>query len=240
MADVDDRMLERVRKLLARAEHPSTPLAEAEACSEKAAELMSRHLIDEAMLDAERLVRSAPVVRAITVDAPYALAKAVLVDAVARAFRVCVAIGGELDSGGKRCTLVGFEADIAMTELLVTSLLLQASTAMIAQSRGRPDVKSFRRAFLFGYADMIGARLRRVRGESEEEAASATPGSAVVLASREVEVRSAFEAQFPRLRSLRATTTSGSGLAAGRVAGARADLSATQRRLRHDRRALGA
>ncbi|HMC69102.1 MAG TPA: DUF2786 domain-containing protein, partial [Mycobacteriales bacterium] len=87
MPDVDDRILERVRKLLARAEHPTTPAAEAEACSEKAATLMSRYVIDQAMLDAaggrSRGARPAPVVRRLVLDAPYTMAKAVLLDRVA-------------------------------------------------------------------------------------------------------------------------------------------------------------
>src|SRR3954468_23643320 len=45
MTEPDDRILDKVRKLLAKAEHPSTPPAEAEAMSEKAAELMARHAI---------------------------------------------------------------------------------------------------------------------------------------------------------------------------------------------------
>ena len=42
--------------------------------------------------------------------------------------------------------------------------------------------------------------------------------------------------EFPRLRSLRMTTSSGGGLSAGRVAGARADLSAAGRRVADGRR----
>src|SRR3954454_13937094 len=85
---VDDRVLERVRKLLARAEHPATPPAEAEACSEKAAALMSRYVIDQAMLDSSRSDDVAPVLRQLTVASPYTLAKAALLTAVARSFRV--------------------------------------------------------------------------------------------------------------------------------------------------------
>jgi hypothetical protein len=239
--DVDDRVLERVRKLLARAEHPTTPPAEAEACSVKAAALMSRYVIDRAMLDAAAPAKSTPVVRRITVDPPYAVPKAVLLDEVARAFRVCVAIGRVAEGDGRRCTLVGFPADVATTELLFTSLLLQASTAMTLAGRGRPDLKAFRRAFLIGYATAIGARLRAVQREAEADAGTAAPGAALGLADRSVQVRAAFAAEFPRLTTMRTTVSSGGGLVAGRAAGARADLTATRRSVdvSHRQRAIG-
>ncbi|HET6818714.1 MAG TPA: DUF2786 domain-containing protein [Mycobacteriales bacterium] len=239
MPDVDDRILERVRKLLARAEHPSTPSAEAEACSEKAAELMSRYVIDQAMLDAAAPDSAAPIVRRIVVDAPYTMAKAVLLDRVAKAFRVCVAIGAD-HGAGRRCTLVGFPADVAMTELLFTSLLLQATTAMLDSSAGHPRVKAFRRAFLMGYADMIGRRLSEVRRLTESEAAAEAPGTSLVLVDRSARVQKAFAEEFPHLRSLRATVSSGSGLTAGHAAGARADLGAARSRLGGGRGELSA
>jgi hypothetical protein len=228
MTDVDDRVLERVRKLLARAEHPATPPAEAEACSAKAAALMSRHLIDRAMVDAGRHDRAEPVVRRIIVEPPYVVGKVVLLNEVARAFGIPVAIGSGYQSSPRRCTLVGFDRDLAMVELLFTSLLLQASTAMRLASAGHPRVKAFRRSFLFGYASTIGARLKAVREETVREAATATPGTELVLVDRQTRVEAAFEREFPRLGRFRATMSSGSGFMAGKDAGVRADLSARQ------------
>jgi hypothetical protein len=228
VSEIDGRVLERVRKLLARAEHPATPVAEAEACSAKAAALMSRHVIDEALLDATRADRSAPVVREVVVEPPYAMAKAVLLSSVAAAFRSCVAIGGDRGSAGRRCTVVGFDGDLRATELLFTSLLLQASTAMLAASPADAGVRAFRRAFLLGYAATVGARLRDVRGDVEQEATTAAPGTAVVLADRHAQVQAAFSEQFPRLRTVRSTVSSASGVFAGQAAGLRADLSMSQ------------
>jgi hypothetical protein len=236
VSDIDTRVLERVRKLLARAEHPPTPPAEAETCSAKAAALMARHLIDEAMLEAGRPDAEEPLARVIEVESPYTLGKAVLLDQVARSFRVRGVIGG----GGGRCTMFGFPRDIASTELLFTSLLLQASTAMIAVSRGHPRVKAFRRAFLFGYAAEIGERLRAATDEVEQEATAAVPGAALMLLDRRARVDTAFAEQFPVLRPLRPTVSSGGGLTAGRAAGARADLSATRRRVERRRGEISA
>ena len=235
MTDVDDRVLERVRKLLSRAEHPATPPAEAEACSAKAAELMSRHLIDQALIDARRLDRDEPTVRHIVVEPPYVVGNVLLLNEVAKAFGIPVAISGGYYSSPRRCTLVGFTGDLAMVELLFTSLLLQASTAMRLASAGHPRVKAFRRSFLFGYASTIGARLAAVRQESVQAAKSTTPGTELVLVDRQARVEAAFEREFPRLGKFRATMSSGSGFMAGRKAGVQADLSARQTGLRNGR-----
>lgn len=46
----EDKILERVRLLLARAEHPNTPAPEAELCLAQAHKLMTKHAIDEALM----------------------------------------------------------------------------------------------------------------------------------------------------------------------------------------------
>jgi hypothetical protein len=240
VSDTDQRMLERVRKLLARAEHPTTPPAEAEACSAKAAELMARHLIDQAMLDPTQARTEHPLARTVDVESPYSMGKAVLLDEVARAFGVRVVFGADRRADGRRCTLFGFATDLAMAELLFTSLLLQASTAMRMASQGHPRVKAFRRAFLFGYAAEIGKRLRDATATAARDAADARPGTDLVLVDRRARVDAAFAEQFPALRSIRPRVSSGNGLMAGRAAGAEADLSAGRRRLDGNRGEISA
>ena len=225
MTELDGKILGRVRKLLAKAEHPATPPEEAQAFSAKASALMARYAIDHAMVEAETGVAAEPAVRQLTVEAPYALPRSVLLDRVARSHRVRLVIGPDAPGGGRLCTLVGFAVDLDAVELLFTSLLLQASTAMLHVSRATSRPKAFRRAFLLGYAETIGGRLAAAEAETKVEAESARPGAALVLADRSHQVDALLEREFPRLRSLRMTTSSGGGLAAGRDAGARADLS---------------
>jgi hypothetical protein len=230
MSELDQRVLDRVRKLLAKAEHPGTPVEEAQAFSAKASELMAAYAIDQALVEAALPSAATPIVREIEVDPPYAMPRAVLLDRVARAHRVRTVIGPDSagstgGSGRRRCTLVGFPVDLDVVEVLFTSLLLQASTAMLNASSDLYRPKAFRRAFLLGYADAIGARLATVRQETDAAADRGRPGAALVLADRDGLVDALFDREFPHLRRMRMTTTSGGGLSAGRAAGARADLS---------------
>ncbi|MGX1271488.1 DUF2786 domain-containing protein [Streptomyces phaeoluteigriseus] len=193
----DSRMLTRIRALLAKAEATGFP-EEAEALTTKAQELMARHSVDEALLDAAAPAPDAPGARRIGVEPPYEQAKAVLLDAVAGANH-CRAVWNEPFCFS---TVVGFEADLEVVELLYTSLLVQARTAMTKaeaaqRAGGRKRTKSFRQSFLAAYAHRVGTRLA---------AAAETPVSAdllPVLASREVAVTAATDRLFPRTTTTR-------------------------------------
>jgi hypothetical protein len=221
---IDAKVLARVRKLLAQAEHPTTSPEEAEAFSAKAAELMAKYVVDQSLLDAAAPDHTAPLARTIRVVAPYAMAKAVLLSAVAAGYGVRTVIGGEA-AGGRDCTAVGFALDLEATELLFTSLLLQAAAAMHRASQRQDRPRAFRRAFLLGYAGTVSERLRSIREQTVAGAASAgAGGAALVLADRAREVDTAVQQRFPRLRNVRTTVSDRDGLLAGRAAGADADL----------------
>ena len=82
-----DSMLERVRKLLAKAEDPACTPEEAAALNDKAAELIAKYGVDRALLAAS-MPESDPVGdRVVPVLAPYALDKTALLATVARAMR---------------------------------------------------------------------------------------------------------------------------------------------------------
>ncbi|MCN9241753.1 DUF2786 domain-containing protein [Streptomyces sp. RY43-2] len=190
----ESRMLTRIRALLAKAEATGYP-EEAEALSAKAQELMARHSIDEALLVARTHAKDAPGACRVGVDAPYESAKAVLLDAVATANR-CRAVWHEALGFS---TVVGFEADLEAVELLYTSLLVQATTAMTtaeaAQRKGgRKRTKTFRQSFLAAYAHRIGDRLRAA---AEGQAAGHEGELLPVLAARDVAVAQRTELLFP-------------------------------------------
>ena len=219
-----DRQLTRIRALLAKAEHPNTPPLEAEALSEKAAELMLRYSIDRALVDATTSTGGTPVARTVVVPAPYAMPKSMLLGTVASPYRVRVVVRRDLAGDGRECTLIGFAADLDLVDLLYTSLLLQAATAMRAGSAGVRRVRAFRHAFLIGYAEAIGHRIATRQADVEREVATPGTSTALVLADRRDTVERKVAELFPRLRTMRASVSDGFGRAVGQQAGLRADL----------------
>ncbi|GGJ46673.1 hypothetical protein GCM10010121_067520 [Streptomyces brasiliensis] len=191
------RMLTRIRALLAKAEATGYP-EEAEALSAKAQELMARHSIDEALLAAGAPAADAPGACRIGVEPPYEQAKAVLLDAVATANH-CRAVWNEPFAFS---TVVGFEADLEVVELLYTSLLVQATHAMskaeaAQRAGGRKRTKTFRQSFLAAYAHRVGDRL------ASAAETQVTQGLLPVLATREIAVTDRMERMFPRTTTTR-------------------------------------
>lgn len=220
---VDAGMLAKVRALLAKAESTTFP-EEAESLSAKAQELMTRHRIDAAVVGG---TGGGPGGRRIWIDDPYRAPKVSLLSAVARA-NGCRAV----EIGGLGCVhVVGFGPDLEVVELLHTSLLVQASSAMLAagsqvDARGRSRTRSFRRSFLLAYAWRIGTRLEEASAATASEADAERGGGLLpVLRRREEEVEAAMNDAFPDLRNRRtAAVTNAAGWGAGIAAADRADL----------------
>jgi hypothetical protein len=175
---VEERVLSRVRALLAKAES-TTFEPEAETFTAGAQALMARHSIDAAMLAAaERTSTSPPAARRIGIDRPYEGPKVLLLASVADANR-CRTVWS---SGLGFVTVIGFETDQAATETIFTSLLVQATAAMTAEGRrvtgyGQSRTRAFRQSFLTAYAHRIGTRLREVTDEATAAAEAGDPGN---------------------------------------------------------------
>ena len=174
---VDGSILAKVRALLAQAES-TTFEAEAEAFTAKAEELMARHAIDEALVWAASSRADGPT-STLPIDDPYADAKSLLLHIVAKHTR-CKAVW-TVRYGWS--TVVGFPADVAATELLFTSLLVQSATVLQVEAArsgpgGRTRSRSFKSSFLRAYAHRIDARLAAVAAAAE---AAADDGSSTLL-----------------------------------------------------------
>lgn len=246
---VDDRILARVRMMLAKAES-TTFEAEAETFTAGAQALMARHSIDAAWLAAEERRanghaadgQGGPHGRRIGIDTPYDGPKASLLDAVARANRCRMVWTRELGFG----TVMGFDADLDGVELLFTSLLVQANARLMAEGkradhRGRSRTRSFRQSFLTAYAHRIGERLREV-ADAEVASAQASAGSrgqelVPLLAAREQEVDAVMEEWFPVLKkSSIGSVRDAEGWHVGREAADQASLDGSGPRSRVGRR----
>jgi len=221
-----ERILEKVRGLLAKAESTEFP-AEAEALTAKAQELMARHCIEQAMLDDRAPgARAHPTSIRVVIDAPHASAKVQLLQAVAGA-NGCRTIWSQHE---RVAYTFGFADDLAAVELLFTSLLVQATVAVHRAGPqrdqfGRVRTASFRRSFLLAFAVGVGQRLREAADAMAAEM-SATTGTDLVpvLGRRKAEVEAAVQEAFPSTRRMTYSTANADGWRAGRASAAQADL----------------
>jgi hypothetical protein len=221
LAEVDQKALTRIRALLAKAES-TTFDAEAEAFTAKAQELMTRCSIDAAVLAAatatsDHRLAAGVESRRVHIEDPYADEKAELLAVIASV-------------NGARCvwaphiglaTVMGFPVDLQLTDVLFTSLLVQATRASAAATSvdRRLRTASFRRAFLVAFAVRIGERLERTRRATAVEAEQ-TYGSSLapVLASRQAAVEEAMAEAFPNTSTTRRRSVDAAGWHAGRAA----------------------
>ncbi|MEU7143793.1 DUF2786 domain-containing protein [Nocardia sp. NPDC046473] len=222
---VDEKILSRVRGLLAKAESTSFP-EEAETLSAKAQELMTKYAVDRVLVDADTSVPDLPGASRIWLDTPYVDAKALLVDVVTKANR-CRAI---FSSAWGFMTIVGDDGDLEVVELLTTSLLVQATRAMIAsgnQAERSADSRSrsYRKSFLIAYATRIGERLVTANETTIAKSADAQR-LLPVLASHQLKVDKAFDTLFPQVRNRGVSIPNANGWDDGRAAADNAELGA--------------
>lgn len=220
----DAARLAKIRALLAKAESTDYP-DEAEALSAKAQELVSRYSLERLVAHETDPADGVEVrVRRFWIDQPYVYPKALLVNAVATANRCRTVVAERLGVS----TLVGDPDDLDAVELIATSLMVQASTAMLVHGRdqgrrGESRTTSFRRAFLLAYAARIGERLGAAAAEATEESGRSAE-LVPIIARHSEQVDATVHELFPRLRTRRTTASNGAGWAAGRAAADRATL----------------
>jgi hypothetical protein len=223
----EERVFTRIRGLLGKAES-SNYAEEADSFMAKAQELMTRHCIDRNMLEVDDAGDGPRRVEAFRVwlEDPYLEAKAFLLANVARANRCRAVVAPELGFS----TLVGYPDDLDATELLFTSLLVQATRRITDLGNDpkfgqRSRKPSYRRTFFVAYAQRIGARLCET-----SEAATAVADEALgnrllpVLARREEEVDIAVGSLFGKLGEAKVSLSDIGGWAAGTAAADLAEL----------------
>jgi cytosine/adenosine deaminase-related metal-dependent hydrolase len=230
-ADAPDRLLDRVRKLLAKAEAEGVTPEEAQALTAKAAELMAKYGIDRALLADARPETDRPADRIVAVYNPWAKVQAHLLCGLAAALRCqCILL---TNSDGLRVHVFGYASDIERTDMLYTSVLVQMWHGLSAAPvpARATSVRAWRRSWLLGFAAAVVARVRAAEQRAEEAASTATEtGSsraALVLADRSTVIRENVGRAYPHTRTAR-ITYSGSGYGAGYAEGKRADIGASR------------
>jgi hypothetical protein len=224
--DIDAKALKLIRALLAKAE-ATTFEHEAEAFTTKAQEMMTRYSIDAAVLaSAERHHNGIdPNIesRRFHIDSPYADEKAAFLSVISSV-------------NGARCiwsphvgfaTVMGFAVDLQLTDLLFTSLLVQATRASAEATSidRRLRTPSFRRAFLIAFADRIGERLEATKLHASAEAEQQYGSTLLpILANRAAAVEEAYTQAFPNAKMMSSRRINAHGWHAGRAAADRANI----------------
>jgi Protein of unknown function (DUF2786) len=222
--DIDAKALKLIRALLAKAE-ATTFEHEAEAFTAKAQEMMTRYSIDAAVLASAGRNRNGVDIesRRFHIDSPYADEKASFLSVIANV-------------NGARCiwsphvgfaTVMAYAVDLQLTDLLFTSLLVQATraSAEATATDRRLRTPSFRRAFLIAFADRIGERLEATKQHASAEAEQQYGSTLLpILASRQAAVEEAYEQAFPNAKRMRSRRLNAHGWHAGRAAADRANI----------------
>lgn len=238
----DNAALDRVRKLLAKAEADGVTAAEAEALTAKAAELMARYGIDRALLAATQPETDQPADRIVTIPNPWAAVHGHLLCGIASAMRCHCILPGT--STGQRVHIFGYASDIERAEILYTSLLIQMQHALAQATvpEWTRSIRAWRRSWLLGYCTAVIARVRSAEQKAADQAAENEPTgttqtAALVLASREQVIAGRARATYPVTRKSR-TTYTGTGYRDGYTQGTRADIGTTRltRQPRHSLR----
>jgi hypothetical protein len=226
-SEAPEKLLDRVRKLLAKAEAEGVTPPEAQALTAKAAELMARYGIDRALLAAARPETDAPGSRLVDLDNPWKRVKAHLLCGLGAAMRCqCILLTTRT---GLRVHIFGYDSDIERADVLYTSVLVQMShglaTAIVPE---RASPRAWRRSWLLGFGAAVISRVKAAEQAAQATAdqhqqADAGKSTALVLADRSLVIRAAVQREYPVTRAAR-TTYSGTGYGAGYEKGQRADL----------------
>ena len=241
--EASGRLLDRVRKLLAKAEDESVTPPEAQALTAKAAQLMAKYGIDRALLAADRPETDEPASRMLDIDNPWARVKAHLLCGLGSALRCqCILLSAR---PGTRIHMFGYASDLERADVLYTSVLIQmwhglAGAQVPAWSR---SPRAWRRSWLLGFATAVVARVRAAEQGAARRAADTVTANgrsaALVLADRTEIVERTLRASYPVTRRSR-VTYSGSGYGSGYAQGQRADIGTTRLTRERGRELTGA
>jgi hypothetical protein len=228
-SEASDKLLARVRKLLAKAEDDSVTSPEAEALTAKAAELMARYGISRAMLAAVRPETDAPASRLIDIDNPWGRVKAHLLCGLGSALRCrCVLL---TTRNSVRVHVFGYASDIERLDILYTSVLIQMRHGLAAAQvpEWTRSPRAWRRSWLLGFAAAVTARVRAAEERASALADTSRPvgqdgkSAALVLADRSLVISRNVEVAYPVTRTARLTYT-GDGYGTGYAKGQQADI----------------
>lgn len=196
-----ETIVEKVRSILDRANHPNTPPAEAETALALAQRLITKYSLDESALRDARQADEEIVKDKIVVTGAYALRRLTVLGVVAWANSCAIyrsphyGEDGYRKKNGYALHLYGTEADI-----FATKIIWQAVEALALRTIPKGD-RSFRHSWWVGFASGVQKALRKANSEAVAESGS----SALVLADRRQRAEDELRAKVS-LRKVGTTT----------------------------------
>ena len=227
-----ESVIEKVRKLLAHAESPACTKEEREAFVSQAQTLMQRHAIEEADLEAHKPKeqQKLPIMVRTQIWDDYIKPRMIMFHKIAMANRCKLVYGAAGTKEGSPCLniyLFGMEEDIEYTRYLYRSLKTQMERDIVKQYRGD---KSFKQAFILGFADAIYHRLLAANKDAEKELEKTVPQAVqnfgVMTVNRDKQIESLVKSEIGYTRKGGGcTSNSGMGRSAGYSSGQKASIS---------------
>lgn len=234
--------VDKVAKLLAKAESSGVTHDEREALLAAASRIMVKRGIDAAMLAAHDPERAAgdligKTFADVTGVGPIRYGKEWVTLGIAVATGMGARAFYHTPRGSKRIRLlvVAHQSDAERIVQLWRSLQVQATSELARFVAGFPtwnaydesDKYQMRRSFIIGYGRQVGSRLRALRAETVAEASITEPGTDVALRDRESQIDAWMTKEMGKIGKARDRQYDQVGDLAGRVAGSRADIGQT-------------
>ena len=226
----EDKMLARIAALLRQAEGTNNT-HEAEAFMAAAQRLATATSIDLAVARAHSATRTAaqvPSMRTITIGEPGSRGLRTYVQLFA-GIAMANEVRGDVASNSTYVYAYGFAEDIDATHALYASLVVQmvrACDAYLATGAHRPTPTiTARLNFQLAFGARVGQRLSEARDQARREATqetSATPGTAIALRNKEIELRDHYRTESKARGTWRPASASAGYSSAARRAGDRA------------------
>jgi hypothetical protein len=226
----EDKMLARIAALLRQAEGTSNT-HEAEAFMAAAQRLATATSIDLAVARAHSATRTAaqvPSMRTITIGEPGSRGLRTYVQLFA-GIATANEVRCDVASNSTYVYAYGFAEDIDATHALYASLVVQmvrACDAYLATGAHRPTPTiTARLNFQLAFGARVGQRLSEARDQARREAtqeSTATPGTAIALRNKEIELRDHYRTESKARGTWRPASASAGYSSAARRAGDRA------------------
>lgn len=232
MAVIQDqeKILRKLRALIARAEHANTPAPEAKLCREQAEKLMAKYSINAALIGDLEGNKTKPSDFKFDIFGSYQNDRAILINGIAHIFNCQVIVHRNRWSKEVDFSIYGFEADLDMVWTLFNSVDLQ----LVEQLNGMSGTVGFKKSFISGFTSEVTSRLKKFYAEEVAASTNDAPGTELVLASRKDAVEEYRNDKIGKVSKGRKRDLNDySGYGSGIDAGSKADIGLNSNKLKN-------